>query len=101
MCLQQYIRTVFLGILSRNFERWAFTHVFFTPAMAQINVQGLVLLNINGDRVKIISEPKSIKMLPVEWSQLRSIAQRRGISRHRLMTDAMGNILNTQNPDVA
>ena len=51
--------------------------------------------------MKIIPEPKSIKLLPVEWSQLRSLAERRGISRHRLMTDAMHQILDSQNPDTA
>ena len=46
-------------------------------------------------------QPKSLRLFPSEWENLRSIAQRRGISRHRLMTDAMRQILDSQNPDAA
>ena len=51
--------------------------------------------------MNILPEPKSIKLYPIEWFQLQSIAQRRGISRHKLMTDAMRSILQNQNPEAA
>ena len=45
--------------------------------------------------------PKSLKLLPSEWNELQQIAQRRGVTRHRLMTDAMRSILQSQNPEAA
>jgi uncharacterized protein (DUF111 family) len=43
--------------------------------------------------MKIAPEPKSLKLLPTEWEQLQSIAQRRGISRHKLMTMAARDLI--------
>ena len=51
--------------------------------------------------MKIPPQPKSLRLFPSEWENLRSIAQRRGVSRHRLMTDAVRSILQSQNPEVA
>ena len=51
--------------------------------------------------MKIPPQPKSLRLFPSEWENLRPIAQRRGISRHRLMTDAVRSILQSQNPEVA
>ena len=45
--------------------------------------------------------PKSLKLFQSEWIELQKIAQRRGVSRHRLMTDAMRSILQSQNPEAA
>ena len=45
--------------------------------------------------------PKSLKLFQFEWNELQQIAQRRGVSRHRLMTDAVRSILQTQNPEAA
>jgi|GEM_PF-2157012 len=45
--------------------------------------------------------PKSLRLFQFEWMELQQIAQHRGISRHKLMTEAMRQILNSQSPDVA
>ena len=45
--------------------------------------------------------PKSLRLFQSEWNELQQIAQSRGLTRHRLMTIAMRQILNSQNPDVA
>ena len=45
--------------------------------------------------------PKSLKLFQSEWNELQQIAQSRGLSRHRLMTDAMRSILQSQNPEAA
>lgn len=46
-------------------------------------------------------EPKSLKFLPFEWDALQQIARSLGMSRHRLMADAVRSSLSYQNTDVA
>ena len=45
--------------------------------------------------------PKSLRLFQSEWDELQQIAQIRGLTRHRLMTDAMRSILQSQNPEAA
>lgn len=55
--------------------------------------------------MKIIPEPKSVKLYPYEWETLRHLAQQQGISRHRLLTQAARSIIadsyKSQNPEAA
>ena len=45
--------------------------------------------------------PKSLKLFQFEWMELQQIAQQQGVSRHRLMTDAMRSIIQNQNAEAA
>ena len=45
--------------------------------------------------------PKSLRLFKCEWDELQQIAQNRGLTRHRLMTEAMRSILHNQKPEAA
>jgi predicted DNA-binding ribbon-helix-helix protein len=48
-----------------------------------------------------MTEPKSLKLYPSEWDELKRIAKSRGMSRHKLMATTIRSILQNQNPNVA
>ena len=45
--------------------------------------------------------PKSLRLFQSEWMELQQIAQSRGLTRHRLMTEAMRSIIHNQKPEAA
>ncbi len=69
------------------------------------SIWNTVLLNFLAKPMKIVPEPKSVKLYPYEWETLRHLAQQQGISRHRLLTQAARSIIadsyKSQNPDAA